>query len=403
VVQHQIADLGQRVHRLTLPISAGSGNAMAASIYPIAGPPVFTRRMPLDSFVTLGRSGLRISPYTLGAMTFGEDHGWGASVAESEAMIGEYLERGGNSIDTANIYTNGHSEKIIGDLLATRPGVRERIVLGSKFFGNLFRGDPNGGGAGRKAVVRQLEESLRRLRTDYLDIYWLHNWDRGVPVEETLRALDDLVTAGKVRYVGLSDLPAWKAAEAQVVAHFRGWTPAIGMQVEYSLLERTVEGELIPMAAEHGMGVLPWGPLKSGWLSGKFHRDDDDVDSLRAGIVGGPAERDWQVIDVLHEVAAEAGVTPAATALAWVGARPGVTSVLIGARRLDQLKANLDAVDVRLSPQQVARLDEVSVPELNFPAANNRDLAPTLAFAGATVDGRPTAVSPLLEFSDSRY
>lgn len=359
--------------------------------------------MPLDNFVTLGRSGLRVSPYTLGAMTFGEDHGWGAPVAESEAMITEYLERGGNSIDTANIYTNGHSEKIIGDYLAARPGLRDRIVLGSKFFANLFPGDPNGGGAGRKAVVAQAEESLRRLRTDYLDLYWLHNWDRGVPVEETLRALDDLVTAGKVRYVGLSDLPAWKAAEAQVVAHFRGWTPAVGLQLEYSLLERTSEGELIPMAAEHGLGVLPWSPLKSGWLSGKFTRGDDSVDTLRAGLVGGPAENDWKVIDVLHEVAAEAAVPPAAAALAWVAARPGVTSVLIGARRLDQLKTNLDAVDTRLSPEQTARLDDVSTPVLNFPAVNNRDLAPSLAFAGATVDGRPTAV-PLRRAADAvRY
>ena len=349
--------------------------------------------MPLDNFVTLGRSGVRISPYTLGAMTFGEDHGWGAPVAESEAMISEYLERGGNSIDTANIYTNGHSEKIIGDFLAARPGLRDRIVLGSKFFGNLFPGDPNGGGAGRKAVVAQAEESLRRLGTDYLDIYWLHNWDRGVPIDETLRALDDLVTAGKIRYVGLSDVPAWKAAEAQVVAHFRGWTPAIGMQLEYSLLERTSEGELFPMAFEHGLGVLPWSPLKSGWLSGKFARGGTDtVDTLRGGLIGGPGERDWRVIDVLHEVAAEAAVTPAAAALAWVAARPGVTSVLIGARRLDQLKVNLDAVDVELPPELTARLDEVSEPALNFPAVNNRDLAPALAFAGATVDGRRTTV-----------
>ncbi|MFC3501430.1 aldo/keto reductase [Micromonospora krabiensis] len=361
--------------------------------------------MPLDTFVTLGRSGLRVSPYTLGAMTFGEDHGWGASVEESEAMLTEYLERGGNSIDTANIYTNGHSEKIIGDYLAARPGLRDRIVLGSKFFGNLFPGDPNGGGAGRKAVVAQAEESLRRLGTDYLDLYWLHNWDRGVPVEETLRALDDLVTAGKIRYVGLSDLPAWKAAEAQVVVHFRGWTPAIAMQIEYSLLERTGEGELIPMAAEHGLGVLPWSPLKSGWLSGKFTRGTSSgaVDTARGALVGAPGERDWQVIDALHEVAADAGVTPAAAALAWVGARPGVSSVLIGARRLDQLKANLDAVDVRLSAEQAARLDEVSTPTLNFPADNNRLLAPSLAFAGATVDGRATLVSPRLGSSTVRY
>lgn len=360
--------------------------------------------MPLDHFVTLGRSGLRISPYTLGAMTFGEDNGWGASVEASEAMLTEYLERGGNAVDTANIYTNGHSEKIIGDYLAARPGLRDRIVLGSKFFGNLFPGDPNGGGAGRKAVIAQAGESLRRLRTDYLDIYWLHNWDRGVPVEETLRALDDLVTAGKVRYVGLSDLPAWKAAEAQLVAGFRGWTPAVGLQAEYSLLERTAEGELVPMAAEHGLGVLPWSPLRSGFLSGKFsRRRTGTVDTLRTPLVGTPSEADQRVIDVLDEVAEEAGVSPAAAALAWVAARPGVTSVLVGARRPAQLRDNLDAVDVRLTAGQTARLDQVSEPRLNFPAENNRQLAPSLAFAGATVDGRRTAVSPLLGGSDARY
>jgi aryl-alcohol dehydrogenase-like predicted oxidoreductase len=377
---------------------------LVASVYGSGAVAGSTWGMPLDSFVTLGRSGLRVSPFTLGAMTFGEDNGWGASAADSHAMIGEYLDRGGNSIDTANIYTNGHSEKIIGDYLTDRPGLRDRLVLGSKFFGNLHAGDPNGGGAGRKAIVAQAEASLRRLRTDYLDIYWQHNWDRGVPVEETMRALDDLVTAGKIRYVGLSDLPAWKAAEAQTVARFRGWAPAIGMQAEYSLLERTAEGELIPMAQELGLGVLPWSPLRSGFLSGKFSRvRTGPVDTRRTPLVGLPSEADQRVIDVLDEVAAEAGVTPAAAALAWVHGRPGVTSTLIGARRIEQLRANLDAVDVRLTAGQAAALDEVSTPKLNFPADNNRLLAPSLAFAGATVDGRATAVSFLLESSPVRY
>jgi aryl-alcohol dehydrogenase-like predicted oxidoreductase len=268
--------------------------------------------MPLDSYVSLGRSGLRVSPFTLGAMTFGEDNGWGCSPAEAEAMMAHYLDLGGNFLDTANIYTNGHSEKIVGDFLAGRPGLRDRIVLGTKFFGNLYAGDPNGGGAGRKAIVQQLEESLRRLQTDFVDIYWLHNWDRGVPIEVTLRALDDLVTAGKIRYVGLSDLPAFKVAEAQITAHFRGWAPAIGMQVEYSLLERTVEGELIPVAREQGIGVLPWSPLKSGFLSGKYsRRHDGAVDTLRTPLVGAPSERDYDVIDVLETVAGQAGTRPA--------------------------------------------------------------------------------------------
>ena len=181
--------------------------------------------MSLTSYVTLGRSGLRVSPFTLGTMTFGEDLGWGSSPEESTRILAEYLDRGGNSVDTANVYTNGHSEVIIGDYLASQPGLRDRIVLGTKFFWNLRLGDPNGGGPSRKAVIQQLENSLRRLRTGYVDIYWLHNFDPVTPPEETLRVLDDLVTAGKVRYVGLSDVPAWVAAQAQTIAQFRGWTP----------------------------------------------------------------------------------------------------------------------------------------------------------------------------------
>ncbi|HEV7712793.1 MAG TPA: aldo/keto reductase [Asanoa sp.] len=360
--------------------------------------------MSLDSFVTLGRSGLRVSPLTLGSMTFGEDHGWGTSVEESEAIIAEYLDRGGNFIDTANIYTNGHSEKIIGDWFAARPGLRDRVVIGTKFFANLFEGDPNGGGAGRKSIVAALENSLRRLRTDYVDIYWLHNWDRTAPIEETMRTLDDLVKAGKIRYVGLSDLPAWKAVEAQLTARSHGWTPAIGMQAEYSLLERTSEGELIPMAQEHGLGVMPWSPLKSGFLSGKYSRHRAGaVDTLRSGLVGGPSEKDYDVIDVLEKVAQEIGVTPAAAALAWVRQRPGVTSTLVGARRLDQFRANLASLDVHLTDAQMAVLNEASEPSLNFPAENNRLLAPSLGFGGASVDGVRTTVSPLLTVSSARY
>ena len=360
--------------------------------------------MPLDHFVTLGRSGLRVSPYCLGTMTFGEDHGWGASPAESESILAEYLDRGGNFVDTANIYTNGHSEKIVGDYFAARPGLRDRIVIGTKFFGNLFAGDPNGGGAGRKAIIQQCEASLRRLQTDYVDIYWLHNWDRGVPVEETLRALDDLVTSGKVRYVGFSDVPAWVASEAQTIAGFRGLSPVIALQLEYSLLERTVEGELLPMAQAHGMGVMPWSPLKNGFLSGKYTRGGNGaVDTGRTALVGAPSERDFDVIDVLHAVAAEAEASPAAVALAWVQGRPGVASTLIGARRLDQLRANLGALDVTLTAAQIAALDDISRPALDFPADNNRDLAPMLGFGGTTVDGRPAAPWPMLAASPTRY
>lgn len=352
----------------------------------------------LDSFITLGRSGLRVSPYCLGTMTFGEDHGWGASPEESGRMLDLYLERGGNFLDTANVYTGGHSERILGEYLAARPGLRDRLVLGTKFFSNLHPGDPNGGGTGRKALIGQLEESLRRLQTDYVDIYWVHNWDRGTPVEETLRALDELVTAGKVRYVGVSDLPAWVVSEGQTLARLRGLHPIIAMQVEYSLLERTVEGELLPMAAHHGIGVMPWSPLRNGFLTGKYQRGGDN--RARGGIVPGPSEREWDVIETLERVAAEAGVPMAAAALTWVRTRPGVASTLIGARSVQQLETNLDSLAVELSPEQLVTLTDASTPALNFPAANNAGLGPILAFGGMTIDGVRHPASPLASSHD---
>ncbi|WP_454818999.1 aldo/keto reductase [Labrys neptuniae] len=344
--------------------------------------------MPLDHFITLGRSGLRVSPLCLGAMTFGEDFGWGASEENSHAMLSAYLERGGNFVDTANIYTGGHSEKIIGDYLQQGNVRRDGIVLSTKFYCSLFPGDPNGGGAGRKALLQQCEASLKRLQTDFIDIYWLHNWDQTAPVEETLRGLDDLVTAGKIRYVGFSDTPAWKTAEAQIIAYFRGWAPIIALQLEYSLLERTSEGELFPMAQALGMGLMPWSPLKSGFLTGKFKRGcSENVDTKRTNLVGFPSETDYDTIEAVAAVASELGVSSASVALAWVRSRAGVSSTLVGARRVDQLLANLNSLDLNLSPEQIKKLDDTSKPTLNFPAENNKTLAPMIGFPGTTVDG----------------
>jgi aryl-alcohol dehydrogenase-like predicted oxidoreductase len=357
----------------------------------------------LDSYITLGRSGLRVSPYCLGTMTFGEDHGWGASVSDSEAMLAAYLDRGGNFIDTANVYTNGHSEKIVGDYLAARPGLRERLVLATKFFANLYPGDPNGGGTGRKALLGQLHHSLRRLQTDYLDIYWIHNWDQRTPVEETLRTLDDLVSAGTIRYVGFSDLPAWVASHAQTLAELRGWAPAIALQVEYSLLERTVEGELIPMGQALGMGVMPWSPLRNGQLTGKYRRAQGRPSGGRSGIVPGPSDAEWAVIDTLRRVADDAGTTMARAALAWVRSRPGVASTLIGARTHEQLEDNLGSLEVELTDAHVRELTEASQPRLNFPAFNNATLSPRLAYGGMTVDGRTHEPYPTLANNATRY
>jgi aryl-alcohol dehydrogenase-like predicted oxidoreductase len=352
--------------------------------------------MALNDYVTLGSSGLRVSPFCLGAMTFGEDWGWGSSVNESEAIMARFVERGGNFIDTANVYTKGHSEKIIGDYIGRDRVRRDRIVIATKFFGNLYPGDPNAGGAGRKNVAAACEQSLRRLQTDYIDLYWMHCWDRFTPIEETLRALDDLVRAGKVRYIGFSDTPAWKVAEAQTIARFRGWTPLIALQIEYSLLERTVEGELLPMAREMGLGVTPWSPLRGGALSGKYTRDNRQQVKADRGdrVTAFLTDRGYAVIDELLRIARDLNTTAAAVALAWVQGRAGVSSTIIGARRLDQLDQNLAALDLTLTPAHVASLDKLSEPTLNFPAAFLR-VASMFAHGGATVNGEPSQPWPM--------
>ncbi len=339
--------------------------------------------MPLDHYVTLGRSGLRVSPFCLGTMTFGDEWGWGCSETESGEILDRYLDLGGNFVDTANFYTKGHSEQILGDRVGAHSHRRRKVVLATKFFSNLYPGDPNGGGCNAKAVHAQLHESLRRLRTDYVDLYWMHAWDRFTPVEETMRTLDDLVRAGKVRYVGFSDTPAWKVAQAQTLALLRGWTPLVALQVEYSLLERTVEGDLVPCALELGLGVTPWSPLKSGVLSGKYVRGGTTEADRGAWVASSLTDKAYDVLDVLVRVANELGTTPARVALAWVQGRPGVASTILGARTLEQFDDNLGALEVVLSPEQRAALDEVSTPTLPFP----HDF---LAFAGAVANGGTT-------------
>ena len=361
--------------------------------------------MALNDYVTIGNSGLRVSPFCLGAMTFGEDWGWGSSVAESEAIMARFMDRGGNFIDTANVYTKGHSEKIIGDFIGRDSHKRDRVVLATKFFGNLYPGDPNGGGAGRKNIVASCEQSLRRLQTDYIDLYWMHCWDRHTPIEETMRALDDLVTAGKVRYIGLSDTPAWKVAQAQTIARFRGWSPLVALQIEYSLLERTVEGELIPMALEMGLGVTPWSPLKSGVLSGKYTRDNAATVKADRGerVTQNLGEKVYTIIDELIAIGKELKASAASVALAWVQSRPGVASTIIGARRMDQLEQNLAALDLTLTADHIARLDKLSKPTLGFPM-QFLNVASIFSQGGTTVNGEKSTVWPLAPKSDAeRY
>ncbi|RKI65589.1 aldo/keto reductase [Corallococcus sp. AB049A] len=344
--------------------------------------------MPLDHYVTLGRSGLRVSPLCLGAMTFGEDLGWGTSVEESERIIDRFIELGGNFIDTANFYTKSHSEKIIGDHVGRHAARRDRLVIATKFSGNLYPGDPNGGGSGRKSIISACENSLRRLQTDYIDLYWLHNWDKHTPIDETMAALEDLVRAGKVRNLGVSDTPAWKVVEANVTARFRGWSAFIGLQIEYSLLERSVEQELVPMALEHGLGITPWSPLKSGALSGKYTRKNaGQLKGDRGAFIESFLnEKTYTVVDALEAIARAHESTPARVALAWVMAKPGVGSTIIGARRIAQLEDNVKAADVKLTAEEIGRLDELTKPTFGFPQSME-PMFPSIHNGGTTVNG----------------
>ena len=344
--------------------------------------------MSLDHYVTLGRSGLRVSPFCLGAMTFGEDLGWGSSVEESQQIMDRYIAAGGNFIDTANFYTKSHSEKIIGDHIGRHPARRDRLVIATKFSGNLYPGDPNGGGSGRKSVTAACENSLRRLQTDYIDLYWLHNWDINTPIDETMATLEDLVRAGKVRYIGVSDTPAWKIAQANVMAQFRGWSAFVGLQIEYSLLQRTVEQELVPMAQELGLGITPWSPLKSGILSGKYTRRTAGQDKIDRSmfVTSFLNETTYKLIDELEVIAKARETTMARVALAWVRSRPGVTSTIIGARRVAQLDDNLKSLDVTLSAAELTHLDALTKPTFGFPQSMQA-MFPAIHNGGTMVNG----------------
>lgn len=358
--------------------------------------------MPLDHYVTLGKSGLRVSPFCLGTMTFGEDWGWGSTEEESHKILSRFFELGGNFIDTANFYTKGHSEQIIGDYLHKKARRRDELVIATKFFSSLYTGDPNAGGANRKSMIAACENSLRRLQTDYIDLYWMHCWDKFTPIEETMSALTDLVSQGKVRYIGFSDTPAWKCAQAQMIAHFRGWAPLVALQIEYSLLERTVEGELVPMALELGLGITPWSPLKQGALSGKYTRENKGKEVAGRGewVAAALTDTAYDIVDELVKISKELNSSPARVALAWVQAKPGVTSSIFGARTLKQLDDNIAALDVKLRPEHIAKLDELSAPKLNFPA-DFLKMAGQFGRGGTTVNGETAEANPLAPKSDA--
>jgi aryl-alcohol dehydrogenase-like predicted oxidoreductase len=316
----------------------------------------------------LGKSGLRVSELSLGTMTFGEDWGWGSSKDESRQVLDAFLEAGGNFIDTANVYTNGSSETLLGEFLKGR---RDSAVLATKYSNAMPGTDPNSGGNHRKSMMRAVDASLKRLQTDYIDLYWLHIWDRITPLDEVMRALDDLVRQGKILYAGVSDMAAWAVARANTLAELRGWTPFVGLQIEYSLIERTVERELIPMAVKMGLGVTAWSPLAGGVLTGKYAQGKAEagarMNNEMMKAFNRVDERARTVVALVLAVAKEVGRSPAQVALAWLRHRPVPVIPIVGARRLAQFKDNLACLDLILSSEQVGRLDAASNIELGFP------------------------------------
>ena len=316
----------------------------------------------------LGNSGLRVSEAALGTMTFGEEWGWGSAKDESRKVYDAFRDAGGNFIDTANFYTNGTSESFLGEFMKDH---RQSVVLATKYTNANPGTDPNAAGNHRKSMVQALEASLKRLKTDYIDLYWVHVWDQITPVEEVMRGLDDLVRQGKVLYVGISDAPAWWIAQANTLAHLRGWSPFIGLQIEYSLIERTVERELVPMAKALNLGLTAWSPLARGLLTGKYHGHGSSEpgrmsnDTMKEHMP--EQQRAARAVAAVKTVSDEIGRGMAQVALAWLRYRPVPVIPIIGARRLSQLQDNLASFDLTLSADQLKILDEASRIELGFP------------------------------------
>ena len=324
----------------------------------------------LDNYRLLGNSGLRVSPLCLGTMTFGEDWGWGADFDTSEQIFNTYADRGGNFIDTANQYTEGSSEKFLGKMLE---GKRDRFVLATKYSLNTDPKNPNAGGNHRRSMNRAVENSLKRLNTDYIDLYWLHIWDYRNSIEEVLRALDDLVRQGKILHIGLSDTPSWIVSEGQAIAKLRGWTPISAIQIQYNLVERTSEADLIPMAQHHGITPLAWSPLAGGVLAGKYSKEDlekEDEDGGRKAMsqsLGQLNERSIEIGEKVKEIAEEIGRSPSQVSLNWLLQQPGGTIPIVGARKLSHVEDNLQAIDFTLTPEQIERLDLASTFNPPFP------------------------------------
>lgn len=358
-----------------------------------------TTSTAMGQYYLLGRSGLRVSPLCLGTMTFGTEWGWGSTKETAREVLNGYVAAGGNFVDTADMYTGGRSEEILGELIADQK-MRDRLVLATKFTFNTQPGDPNAGGNGRKNIMQSIDGSLKRLKTDYIDLYWMHVWDRMTPIEEVMGTLDHAVRAGKIRYIGLSDVPAWYLARAQTMAEFRGWTSVCSLQLEYSLLERNIENEFVAAARELGMGICPWSPLGGGMLTGKYQRSGQELvgageGRLQKTVGGNPVfdkftERNWKIVDGLRSVATELGKSPAQVALNWITKRPGVVSSIIGATKITQLQDNLKALDFDIPASLSLRLDELSRPARPFPYVFFEESMQAGVRGGSSIDKQPS-------------
>ena len=347
-------------------------------------------------YCLLGKSGLRVSEICLGAMTFGEEWGWGSSKEESREVLNRYVEAGGNFVDTASNYTMGTSEKYLGEFIA---GDRDRFVIATKYTSNIRAGDPNAGGNQRKNMVQSLERSLKNLNTDYIDLYWVHAWDQLTPIEETMRALDDMVRLGKVLYIGISDAPAWIVSQANTLASLRGWTEFVGIQIEYSLIERTSERDLLPMARALDVGVTSWSPLGAGVLTGKYNKGTEKMSQEKGNTGRGKTQdtssgsrlevarrsgmsaladmvltdRNLLIAEEVLSISEEIRRTPAQVALNWLIQQSSSHKLsskiipIIGARSTRQLNDNLACTEFDLSEDHMRRLNEVSKIELGFP------------------------------------
>jgi len=311
----------------------------------------------------LGRSGLRVSELVLGTMTFGPDWGWGADRDTSRAIFDAYAEAGGNFIDTANRYTEGTSEEYVGDFVAAD---RDHFVVATKYTLYDREGDPNFSGNHRKNMRRSVEQSLQRMDTEYLDLLWVHAWDFTTPLDELMRALDDLVRQGKVLYLGISDTPAWIVSQANMLADERGWTPFSALQLRYSLIDRTAERDLLPMAQSLDLAVTPWSVLGAGVLTGKYNRENPPEEGRAAGGAA-TVERNLDIAETVIGVADEIGASPSQVALRWAMQQPGLILPLVGARTEEQIHDNLGALDVELSKDHMETLNEASAIDLGFP------------------------------------